>query len=401
MLYDFALFTPCVTCIIFGLILLLEKEKSVSHVLMTVLSIVSAIYFFIDANYVSPNVNFKSLVYMDFISQFITLCMFPLIVIYLKSSLGFKIHTVFGCMAFAPALVMGAAAATIYKTMGVDNAARYIEAFNAAGTAPEGFTGAIYDVHNLFTMYIYNSVLLLYVLGAMLYISLILKKNDFQFKDIELFFFKDRASSPINMISCLIFIILTICVIRIILGRVFLLNHQGLSATLSLILALLLLLTMYIGLNYENTKVKLSDLKTPDEKAKRETDKFLDIDSDTEQPKDFSTVTKDKLKERFASYITEEKPYLNPVLTIEDVATALNSNRTYISALVKDSFESNFRAYINGLRIEEAKKLLLERPDDILSSIALDSGFASDSQLVKKFSEMEGMSPRAWLKSNQ
>ena len=48
------------------------------------------------------------------------------------------------------------------------------------------------------------------------------------------------------------------------------------------------------------------------------------------------------------------------------------------------------------MRIEHSKKLMLEQPDMYLEEVALRSGFASDSQFIKKFREMVGVSPRVW-----
>ena len=95
----------------------------------------------------------------------------------------------------------------------------------------------------------------------------------------------------------------------------------------------------------------------------------------------------------------EEKAYLRADLTLESAAADLSTNRTYLSECVREDFGTNFRDYVNSLRIEAAKKELLAHPGDNLSSIASRTGFASSSQLVKKFQEMTGLTPRRWSKN--
>ena len=63
-------------------------------------------------------------------------------------------------------------------------------------------------------------------------------------------------------------------------------------------------------------------------------------------------------KKMFNSFIRRHKPYLNPNLTINDVAKMLDSNRTYISEFVNKAYKMNFSSYINLCRLREMNRLL-------------------------------------------
>ena len=80
---------------------------------------------------------------------------------------------------------------------------------------------------------------------------------------------------------------------------------------------------------------------------------------------------------------------------------AYNSLIIIEMVLMNNHFGMSFRDYINSQRINTAKQLILNNPDEIPEQIAEQSGFVSDSQLIKKFKELEGISPREWQKANE
>lgn len=122
------------------------------------------------------------------------------------------------------------------------------------------------------------------------------------------------------------------------------------------------------------------------------------FDGKDEHHRERADTQQNELFQKFITYMETEKHFLDPEITIDTVKRNLLTNRTYISAMLKQEMNIPFRTYLNRLRIEEAKRLMMENPNEILDNIASGSGFASDSQLVKKFNEMEGKSPKIWLR---
>lgn len=85
-------------------------------------------------------------------------------------------------------------------------------------------------------------------------------------------------------------------------------------------------------------------------------------------------------------------------LTIEDLALALGTNRTYLFAYIKSTYHVTFREWVAGLRIEYAKGLLMQHPEMTISAISEASGFLSLSYFSKIFTEKEACSPSRWRK---
>lgn len=88
--------------------------------------------------------------------------------------------------------------------------------------------------------------------------------------------------------------------------------------------------------------------------------------------------------------------YLQPGLTIRELAEALHTNRTYLSEYIKTIGNGSFRDWITGLRLEYAKRLMLRHPGQNISEIAETAGFISPSHFTRIFKAREGVSPSNW-----
>ena len=91
--------------------------------------------------------------------------------------------------------------------------------------------------------------------------------------------------------------------------------------------------------------------------------------------------------------------YTRPGLTIEELAAALGTNRTYLSAYIKATYRVTFREWVAGLRIGYAKQMLMQHPEMTVSAISEASGFLSLSYFTRIFTEKEGCTPSKWRKS--
>ena len=93
--------------------------------------------------------------------------------------------------------------------------------------------------------------------------------------------------------------------------------------------------------------------------------------------------------------------YVQQGLTIKELSEILHTNRTYLSAYIKTTYKMTFREWITSLRLEYAKNILKEHPEINIQKLAESSGFLSQSNFIKLFSEKEGCTPAKWKKANQ
>lgn len=108
-----------------------------------------------------------------------------------------------------------------------------------------------------------------------------------------------------------------------------------------------------------------------------------------------------KILPQFIELIDEEKSFLQPNLSLDDIARALNSNRTYVSRIINEEFQCNFYDYINGKRIGYAKALMQQNPMFSQEQIAKESGFLYGSNFSRTFKKQTGMTCREWLKEKK
>lgn len=97
--------------------------------------------------------------------------------------------------------------------------------------------------------------------------------------------------------------------------------------------------------------------------------------------------------------IDSEAWYLEPGLSIREVASRMGSNESYVSRALNQGLSQSFNQFINGLRIEHARKLIREGQSSMLN-IAFDSGFNSKATFNRVFKNHTGQTP-SQFKSSQ
>ena len=120
-----------------------------------------------------------------------------------------------------------------------------------------------------------------------------------------------------------------------------------------------------------------------------------EIVSEKEVPKSYTEFI-----ERVDNWIKTDG-YVQQGLTIKELSEILYTNRTYLSAYIKTTYKMTFSEWITSLRLEYAKNILKEHPEINIQKLAESSGFLSQSNFIKLFSEKEGCTPAKWKKSNR
>ena len=85
----------------------------------------------------------------------------------------------------------------------------------------------------------------------------------------------------------------------------------------------------------------------------------------------------DRLERELRVLVEEGELFLNPNLTMTELAVQLKTNRSYLSQVFRNRFHSSFYGYINRLRIRYAVRYAREHPEATRRDIASMSGFGS------------------------
>ncbi|WP_350292581.1 helix-turn-helix transcriptional regulator [uncultured Croceitalea sp.] len=101
------------------------------------------------------------------------------------------------------------------------------------------------------------------------------------------------------------------------------------------------------------------------------------------------------LEDNIKKQLSENKWYLLPNLTLEELAKKLDTAPQILSATINSSYGLNFSSLINSLRIEHAKELLksFNKTEKSISEIMYDCGFVSKSSFNTIFKSKTGVTP--------
>lgn len=105
----------------------------------------------------------------------------------------------------------------------------------------------------------------------------------------------------------------------------------------------------------------------------------------------------DGLLSRFQRLMMENQLFLQPGLSLQDVADKLDTNKTYVSKLVNNTYNLGFPELLNILRIDYAEQYLLNHRDARQSEVAHACGFQSASSFNNIFKKITGMTPKLWV----
>ena len=136
--------------------------------------------------------------------------------------------------------------------------------------------------------------------------------------------------------------------------------------------------------------------------------KFENILTVTANEETREKYSKSKLTDEQAEYnvakllelMETEELFLDGELKLQDVAEALMVSSNNLSQIINDKLNKNFYDFVNGYRVETAKKLLVNPKKQHLTllAIAFDSGFNSKSSFNSVFKKQCLMTPSEFKK---
>lgn len=122
-------------------------------------------------------------------------------------------------------------------------------------------------------------------------------------------------------------------------------------------------------------------------------------DAESEKDKEKEPIDMQQVA-KIEQYMVSGKPYLNHLLTLENLANQLQINNRSLSIILNRHFGKNFYEFINFYRVEESKSLLtseLHRKTTMLE-IMDDVGFNSKATFNTFFKKLVGVTPTQYRK---
>jgi len=103
---------------------------------------------------------------------------------------------------------------------------------------------------------------------------------------------------------------------------------------------------------------------------------------------------------KLTELMDNEQPFLDPKLTLHQLARMAETNEKYLSAFLNETYKQNFFSFINDYRIRYAKTLLSDPMNDhfTIESIGNMAGFHSKSSFNSAFKKSTGVTPSEFKK---
>jgi len=129
-----------------------------------------------------------------------------------------------------------------------------------------------------------------------------------------------------------------------------------------------------------------------------EIDKFPESNIEQKKSTRLLNLNSETVLDKMKNLLEVEKLYCDEDLSLSRLAEILEIRPDQLSELINEKLHSNFSAYINQYRINEAKALLLSEPDRSVLSIAFAVGFNTKSSFYESFQKFTEMNPKDYRK---
>jgi len=352
--------------------------------------------FLCGSQHFAPDPDFRRLVISDIIMQSTALAVFPLICFYIRSGYEDTKEGMLSYFLLLPSLLLLAANIIITSFLGVPDCSILLESSYKGILIPD-YLDSAEKLYVLISRRGFHWLFFILLSLSLIYVFSRLVSGKFKFVHI-LSFLRGSKSSFVPNIVCLFFFIFFIfwgaCII---FDNIFMDSNSIWNPVWSVVTSLLLFLIGYVTVipPLPGGYMNIERMRHPFSALSQSPQEFLkDIDSGPVA--DAVSSGYDKIMESFNQVMVVNKGFLNPTVTIDDISKQINTNRTYVSKLVNIYYGMPFRDYLNKLRINFSKNLMSDEPDAVIDYIAIKSGFQSSTQFIRKFREIEGMTPTVW-----
>jgi AraC-like DNA-binding protein len=112
-----------------------------------------------------------------------------------------------------------------------------------------------------------------------------------------------------------------------------------------------------------------------------------------------SAAIRMRIRRKLEASLGEAALYKKSDLSLRVLSEFLNENPHYVSQVISQDLNTSFYELVNGYRVEHAKRLLREAPNETVLSIAMIVGFNSKSAFHAAFRRCTGATPSDFRES--
>ena len=108
-----------------------------------------------------------------------------------------------------------------------------------------------------------------------------------------------------------------------------------------------------------------------------------------------------RLYAHILNVMENEKPYLDPGLTLRKLVRLIGTNRTLLSTTLNSQSQMNFNKWLATYRVNHLLETIRCTPDKSIDELYPKSGFTSRTSFYRQFHLVTGLTPREYLKMQE
>ncbi len=330
---------------------------------------------------------------LDLLDVVFTLTFFPFIYYFFRSLTNPDRFTWKQYIWLAPALAIGVISTVLYACMGEEQSTRYIRQMVEEGVNSYLEPGTLMWWHRLISDYGFALIMLLQLIAVMIYSTV----NLVRYRKGLTHIFSNLDEKSIENVRAVLIAVYVILIVGLGVECMWSWSQEHYFFLKHVLMVSTGLLFYYMSFHVSKLRFAAESLLSEEEES--QTNEVVpEVSGEfTNQPDLLSTS--EKFLPELTRLIDEEQIFLQPNLSVNDLARLLQSNRTYISQIINTEFGSSFYDHINERRIRFALKLMKENPALIQEQISQASGFTHVATFSRVFKRHTGKTFREWQRS--
>lgn len=370
-----------------SLILFLKKDKIQAHVIMGIMLLVFTIAYFLFISYFTPSASMISgICYMSF-----ALILPPLHVLFFKAVTVPEGISSKDFLLFVPNIILVLVTITLSMIMGKEasDALFHKLILNEPISVPQEYMNSTWNVLNIVCNWCFRYMFLAEIIGVQIFAFLKLRKFN---NSIDDFYSDEEKHGRKNNRLVFLTMMAVLCAALCLLAKPFheITVNEALFVTMSICVSTGIFLTGYYSNKIKHTAEQFTANNNKEQK----------IEDEPVIPKPDSLQINEKLYSqcilRLKEIMEDKKAYLNPELSLIEIASQIGTNRTYLTQIIHSYYDCSFSDYINLQRIEHSEVLLQRNQEMTMIDIATQSGYLTLSSFYRNFQKFTGTTPIKW-----
>jgi AraC-like DNA-binding protein len=390
-LYDISLYShlPAFTALIFAILLFLKKEKH--GFTAKIMGVIMVFWVVITGSYLINPGDYVFLYRFDILYNSLVMIVISLHAVYFSYLTQNRLRLRTAVYLFAPALIATICLIISYALAGEENAILFIRNYLIEAQLP---TPDDWHYRILTTTYNFvNPLIIIESVAVMIYIYHSLKKYD---KRLEDYYSNiDDKNKPDNYF--VFYATLLLLAVNVVYTLIVVIDSSSERFILNMGLTISAVIFFLIGRSVMRNNFSAADMEY--ELAKDTQKEEIYKENNTKESIQNSLEVLDI---RLQYLLEKEQLYLHSDLTLDNLATRLYTNRSYLSQLFNQVYGVHFFDYINALRVRHAENLLADSENGLsLEEIYIKSGFSAKSSFYRIFKQINNCTPSEFRKNLQ